>query len=139
MQEVNDQLNNVATDSELQEIRDRLDQLGFSEGTFVVSGVSSSSITTNKIVKQGKYAIGTLGMNLSNQNISQLSITVPREFMPKSTKTLTLCYSTNTNNPKDPTDFFIFTTMERWIDLTEFRKLSNVTNLHIVNLGWEIE
>ena len=136
LQEVKDELGNVATNSELQEIKNRLDQLGFSEGTFVVSGVSSDRITTNKIVKQGKYAIGNLSINLSNQNISQLSIVVPRKLMPKSTKTLTLCYSINTNNPKD---FFIFTTMGRNINLTEFRKLSNVTNLYIANLGWEIE
>ena len=129
----NNKSGTLVLDFELQEVKDRLDQMGFSEGTFEVSGVSSSSIITNKIIKKGKYAIGNLSINLYNQSLSNLSIMLPREFTPLNSTQVMLGY-TNTLS-----SFFMTTTMQDGIDLTEFKKLKNVVSLSIVNLGWEIE
>lgn len=120
-------------DTEISNIKNRLDQMGFSEGTFEVSGVSSDRITTNKIVKKGKYAIGNLSINLYNQSLSNLSIMLPREFTPLNSTQVMLGYTTTLSS------FCMYTTMQDGIDLTEFKKLKNVVSLSIVNLGWEIE
>lgn len=129
----NNKSGTLVLDFELQEVKDRLDQMGFSEGTFAVSGVSSSSIITNKIVRKGKYAIGNLSINLYNQSLSNLSIMLPREFTPLNSTQVMLGYANTLSS------FFMTTTMQEGIDLTEFKKLNNVISLSIVNLGWEIE
>lgn len=128
----NNKSGTLVLDFELQEVKDRLDQMGFSEGTFAVSGVSSSSIITNKIVKKGKYAIGNLSINLYNQSLSNLSIMLPREFTPLNSTQVMLGYANTLSS------FFMTTTMQEGIDLTEFKKLKNVVSLSIINLGWEI-
>ena len=120
-------------DTEISNIKNRLDQLGFSEGTFEVSGVSSEYITTNKIVKKGKYAIGNLSIILYAEALRNLSIMLPREFTPLNSTQVMLGY-TNTLS-----SFCMYTQMQDGIDLTEFKKLKNVVSLSIVNLGWEIE
>lgn len=129
----NNKSGTLVLDWELQEVKDRLDQMGFSEGTFEVSGVSSDRITTNKIVKKGKYAIGNISINLYNQSLSNLSIMLPREFTPLNSTQVMLGYTTTLSS------FCMYTTMQEGIDLTEFKKLKNVVSLSIVNLGWEIE
>lgn len=129
----NNKSGTLVLDFELQEVKDRLDQMGFSEGTFEVSGVSSEYITTNKIVKKGKYAIGNLSIILYDGALRNLSIMLPRGFTPLSSTQVMLGYANTLSS------FFMTTTMQEGIDLTEFKKLNNVVSLSIVNLGWEIE
>lgn len=129
----NNKSGTLVLDFELQEVKDRLDQMGFSEGTFEVSGVSSEYITTNKIVKKGKYAIGNLSIILYAEALRNLSIMLPREFTPLNSTQVMLGYANTLSS------FFMTTTMQEGIDLTEFKKLNNVVSLSIVNLGWEIE
>lgn len=129
----NNKSGTLVLDWELQEVKDRLDQMGFSEGTFEVSGVSSEYITTNKIVKKGKYAIGNLSIILYDGALRNLSIMLPREFKPLNSTQVMLGYANTLSS------FFMTTTMQEGIDLTEFKKLKNVVSLSIVNIGWEIE
>lgn len=69
----------IVHDKDLDEIRQRLDSLGFKEGVAVTSG---GSVVSNSLKKLGKFVIFSIGvMNAS-------SVTIPEGFRPKTETTV---------------------------------------------------
>lgn len=72
-----DTMYEITDDKTLEELENRLDALGFKEGTFEIA---SGSATTNSIKKQGKYVIASLHLGRINEGATA---TIPSEFCPK--------------------------------------------------------
>lgn len=63
----------------------RLEELGFKSGTFIVSGISADKIITNSLIKQGKRVIANLLIESNNYgDLNNGVITIPSDFAPKS-------------------------------------------------------
>lgn len=112
-------------------IDDRLNSLGFKEGTFTFEA-SGGSAVKNSIKKQGKYAIGNLIIFMS-ANTSDISIRVPDEFKPKENTPIMIGFLNN--------DYlFIECRIKTDGTITTSSGLGEVngSTIYIVNAGWEI-
>lgn len=110
----------------------RLNELGFKEGTFDVSGLSSPTIITNTISKQGKRVLATLSITMPVQSLSNLDISFNPMFEPNNTTSIIIGVQTLTGN------LFYMCNVQDRIITSPLSGITNAIAIYIMNVGWEI-
>lgn len=113
-------------------INERLDELGFKEGSFTVDSSTGAAITTtiNSIKKQGKYVIANLSIIDSSNGITSLN--VPDEFKPKEATNIRVNYKINLTG----TEMEYNHTFTLGADGT-ISGIGMACEVNIINAGWE--
>lgn len=128
--------------SNITDIYERLEKLGFKEGVFSASAMDEDSLIdspdfyTNKITKIGKCAIGSFNF-ISPTSLSHVvTVKVPDEFKPKYSATI-IGHLKIYNYSGGWVDDIFYGSLE--VDGTITITCDTMITLRVDNLGWEIE
>ena len=132
---------NADIHKQLEDIKARLDALGFKEGVFTATSSSGSSPTfmndKNSITKIGKYAIGSFHLSYIGLNEDVITIRVPDEFKPKTGSTF-IAHKSNFLITGETKDEVFYGSIEDDGTIT-FTSDCVSWAMRLDNLGWEIE
>lgn len=127
--------------SNITDIYERLEKLGFKEGTFTATSSSGSSPTfinnKNSITKIGKYAIGSFSLSYTGLSEDIITIRVPDEFKPKYGATF-IAHKSNFLITGETEDEVFYGSIEPDGTITFSSDYVSWT-MRLDNLGWEIE
>ena len=133
LNEANDDIDDINDD--ITTINQRLDDLGFDEGSFTFTNASSTTASTNSIKKQGKRCIANLTLTFTATS-QTMYIDAPSGFRPKANTSIAIVYQSG---------LFTYTFMNLLYTINTSGTISvgNLTNgntytIMIVNAGWEI-
>lgn len=127
--------------SNITDIYERLEKLGFKEGVFTATSSGGNSLTfindNNSITKIGKYAIGSFYLSYTGLAEDVITLKVPNEFKPKYGSTF-IAHKSNLLITGETKDEVFYGSIE---DDGTITIISDYTfwNLRLDNLGWEIE
>lgn len=120
-------------------IEERLTNLGFRQGSFSISLKTGAAptITTNSIVRQGNYCIGSFDIGYAgpgaNIYLNEYNVIIPEEFRPLVDTTIT-CFQTRGGISTVGYDTAILKTTGEVI----FSGLNaSLTTATAINIGWE--
>lgn len=120
-------------------IEERLTNLGFRQGSFSISLKTGAAptITTNIIVRQGNYCIGSFDIGYAgpgaNIYLNEYNVIIPEEFRPLVDTTIT-CFQTRGGISTVGDDTAILKTTGEVV----FSGLNaNLTTATAINIGWE--
>lgn len=122
----------ASTDTSKGTIEERLTKLGFSKGSFGISGFGgNTTVYENSIKKQGKYVIAHIRAS------NFISINVPNEMLPKE-NTYVSAYGV-ANNGKYIAKALITTKGGiNFLDRENNTITSSIDLIDMINVGWEI-